>query len=419
MKLRILALWENLRSSYWFVPTLMAIAATILAYVLVALDNAIPSEIVQKLRWLYGGGAEGARSVLSTIAGSVVTVAGTTFSITIAALTLASSQFGPRLLRTFRRDTGNQIVLGTFISTFLYCLLVLRKIRGTDQRQFVPDVAVTTGVLLAVLSLAVLIYFIHHTASSIQVSNLMTSVERELNLTIRFVFPARDEFSKLEREIGAHADVAPPPDDSALIQTGKGGYLQRVDYEALVNYAARRDCRIFVHMRPGNVSLSDIPLATVTPASCADEDEESSLHGAFYFGKERTPEQDPEYAILQLTEISVRALSPGINDPFTAIAGLDKITESMALIAQRRMVSTLLYDEKSTLRVVATPFHYDDLVIAAYQYIRKAAANNREVLSHISECLKMLVVRADDRNFHSALENQLQLTEADILKCEP
>ena len=419
MKLRFLAVWENLRSSYWFVPALMAIGATVLAYVLVAIDDQIPHDVAQKLRWLYGGGAEGARSVLSTIAGSVVTVAGTTFSITIAALTLASSQFGPRLLRTFRRDTGNQIVLGTFVSTFLYCLLVLRKVRGTDQRQFVPDMAVTAGVVLAVLSLAVLIYFIHHTASSIQVSNLMTAVESELNMTIKFVFPARDEFSKLEREIGGHAEVYPPPDDAAVIQAGKGGYLQRVDYEALVNYAARRNCRVFVHLRPGNASLPDLPLATITPANCAEEDEESSLQGSFYFGKDRTPEQDPEYAILQLTEIAVRALSPGINDPFTAIAGLDKITESMALIAQRRMVSTLLYDEKSTLRVVATPFSYEDLVIAAYQYTRKAAANNYEVLSHIAKCLELLVVRADDRNFHSALEKQLQLTEADMRKCEP
>ncbi len=398
----------------------MAIASVFLAYSLVAVDNVIPPDVARELNWLYSGGPQGARSVLSTIAGSVITVAGTTFSITIAALTLASSQFGPRLLRTFRRDAGNQIVLGTFISTFLYCLLVLRKVRGTDQSQFVPDLAVTVGVVLAIFSLAVLIYFIHHTAASIQVSNLMDSVERELNSTIEDTFPARDKFDKLEREFGGSAEVHPPSNDFAEVKTRKGGYLIRVDYAALVRYASKKDCRLFIHLRPGSFSLPDLPLATVTPADCADEvDEEASLHDAFYFGKERTPEQDPEHAILQLTEIAVRALSPGTNDPFTAIAGLDKLTASIDFMAQRRMASTLLYDDKNTLRVVATPFKYEDLVVAAFQYIRKAAANNREVLSHLSHRLQMLLERVDDRDLRSALENQCNLTNDDVRKCEP
>ncbi len=392
----------------------MALGASILAYSLVAVNDYIPTKSLDKLKWLYSGGPEGARSVLSTIAGSVVTVAGTVFSITIAALTLASSQFGPRLLRTFRRDTGNQIVLGTFISTFLYCLLVLRTVLGTDKNQFVPGAAVTVGVLLAVLSLAVLIYFIHHTAASIQVSNLMESVERELNSTIENNLPDRGE-----KEAPSPRNDPPRIGNAKEIKTREGGYLLHVDYESLIHHAARMNGFIHIYLRPGNFSLVDFPLAAITPAAVVSADEDySSLYGCFYFGSERTPEQDPEHAFLQLAEIAVRALSPGINDPFTAIACLDKITQSMALVARRRIDSRFLYDERNTLRVVAVRVQYEELVIAGFQFIRKAALGNREVLNHLASRLKMLLERADDPDLRSALERQLSRTEENIQACE-
>lgn len=166
---QLITYWEDIRSSFWFVPTLMAAASAVLAMCNIYLDHTLP-ESWRGNGWIYSGGAEGARAVLSVIASSMITVAGVVFSITIVALTLASSQFGPRLLRTFMRDTANQVVLGTFIATFLYCLLVLRTIRGLDEREFVPHLSVTVGVLLGVASLGVLIYFIHHVSVSIQAS---------------------------------------------------------------------------------------------------------------------------------------------------------------------------------------------------------------------------------------------------------
>lgn len=391
----------------------MAIASTVLAYTFIAINDYVPHSVVQKLNWVYGGGPQGARSVLSTIAGSVVTVAGTTFSITIAALTLASSQFGPRLLRTFRRDVGNQIVLGTFISTFLYCLLVLRTVLGTDKGQYVPDLAVTFGVILAVLSLAVLIYFIHHTAASIQVSTLMESVERELNLVIQDTFPSRE--NPHEPAPALSEGFYLPPEDTRQLTTPRAGYLIHIDYEGLINYAQKENCRIMVYRKPGSFSLPGLSLAAVAPASACQDD--SALYGFFYFGSERTPEQDPEHAFLQLAEIGVRALSPGINDPFTAIACLDKLTRSMALIAERRPAPTLLCDHTNTPRVAVTSFQHDELVVAAFQFIRKAASGNREVLAHLSCRLTLLLERAEDSDLHLALSRQLALTEEDIRRC--
>lgn len=420
MRLRVLALWASLRSSYWLVPTLMALGAVVLAYGLIVVNDYIPPELSSKLKWLYSGGPEGARSLLSTIAGSVITVAGTTFSITIAALTLASSQFGPRLLRTFRRDTGNQVVLGAFISTFLYCLLVLRTIVGTDKNRYVPDLAITFGVFLAVLSLAVLIYFIHHTAASIQVSNLMDSVAKDLNSTIEANLPEQDRPLVSTSQSDELSRIEAPIENTAAIKTRSGGYLLRIDYEALVRYARKRNCRLFIHLKPGDFSLPDLPLATITPGDAADKDEneQGSLYNHFYFGHERTPEQDPEHAFLELAEIAVRALSPGINDPFTAIAGLDKVTESMALVAKRRIAPRYLCDAENTLRVITVRVEHRELVFAAFQFIRKAATGNREVLAHLSNRLRMLLERTDDPNLSSALEQQLMRADEDIRQCQ-
>jgi uncharacterized membrane protein len=413
VRLRIIAVWAALRSSYWFVPALMATGSLVLAYVFVSINNVLPKVTSDKLNWIYGGGAQGARSVLSTIAGSVITVAGTTFSITIAALSLASSQFGPRLLRTFRRDTGNQIVLGTFISTFLYCLLVLRTIVGTDNNSYVPNLAITFGVFLAILSLVVLIYFIHHTAASIQVENLMTSVQHEVIRTIENSMPEQGKLKNTERE-QVPGSVPPVSADTATVKTQSSGYLLRVDYDALVKYASKQGCVVQVQMRPGNFSLPELTLATVSPAQCATDD----LYGSFYFGHERTPDQDPEHALLELAEIAVRALSPGINDPFTAISCLDKLTDSMNLVSRRRMESPLLYDSDGNLRVVANRFTYENLVTAAYQFIRKAAAGNREVLECLYNRIELLLAMTDHPELRSALQHQLERTRHNIQQCE-
>ena len=164
--------WDELRTSFWFVPSVMAAAAVVLSLATIHLDKAtIYDNWIATLGWTFTRGPEGSRAVLSTVAGSMMTIASVTFSITIVALQLASSQFGPRLLRNFMRDRGNQVAMGTFIATFTYCLLILRTINGTQGEQFVPHISVTVGLLLALFSLGVLIYFIHHAAESIQAEN--------------------------------------------------------------------------------------------------------------------------------------------------------------------------------------------------------------------------------------------------------
>jgi uncharacterized membrane protein len=191
---RLLSLWERVRSSYWFVPSLMLLASIGLAFLMLVIDDHVDSERLRETAWFHRHETSGARELLSTIAGSMITVAGVTFSITIVALTLASSQYGPRLMRSFMRDPGNQIVLGTFIATFMYCLLVLRTIRDAEDDRFIPYLAITVAILLAVLSLGVLIYFIHHTAASIQVANLVARVGESLEKGIDKLYPQKAFF---------------------------------------------------------------------------------------------------------------------------------------------------------------------------------------------------------------------------------
>ncbi|NDP40395.1 MAG: DUF2254 domain-containing protein, partial [Rhodoferax sp.] len=189
MKTLLLKYWDRLRSSLWFVPAVMAWLAVALAFGAVELDKAVDEDWLQRLSWSYSGGAEGASLPLGTVAGSMIAIAGTVFSMTLVALSLASSQLGPRLLRNFMRDTANQVVLGTFVATFVYCLLVLRTIRRADEVTFVPHLSVSIGVLLAMVSIGVLIYFIHHVSVSIQADEVVARVGRELEDGIDRLFP--------------------------------------------------------------------------------------------------------------------------------------------------------------------------------------------------------------------------------------
>lgn len=398
MTARLSLVWERLRSSYWFVPSAMALVAVVLSFGLVRLDEYYLEEVQQDLRWIYAGGAEGARSVLATIAGSVITVAGTTFSITIAALSLASAQFGPRVLRSFMRDTGNQIVLGTFIATFLYCLLVLRSIRGLDDSTYVPHIAVSVGVALAVVSVGVLIYFIHHVAESIQVSYLIDAVAEELNDTIVRLFP---------EELGEPSRLRPvgEPDLTVAICATRDGYVQMIDEHGLMVAAREADTVVVLLARPGDYVRADQPVALVT--SDVGDRQRSRIADSVAVGRVRTPSQDAEFAFLQLAEIAVRALSKGINDPFTAMMCLDRITSGMIRLTKRSFPDAVRRDDQGNVRVIAKTYTYSDLAFAAYGYIRENATEHPPVLDHLRKQIRSVINAAESPAMRSALEAEI------------
>jgi uncharacterized membrane protein len=374
--------WESLTSSLWFVPAIMTVIALCLALLSIALDDVLES----KMRWAYGGGPEGARAVLAAIAGSMITVAGVAFSIMIVALTLASQQFGPRLLRNFMRDTGNQVVLGTFIATFTYCLIVLRTIRGSES-EFVPHVSVTLAIVFALASLGVLIYFIHHAAVSIQAPEVIALVANDLEQGIERLFPEKlghapqDDQKSLSQEILNDFETR-----GGTIAATESGYLQSIDNSKLMAVAQDKDLVLLVKCRPGDFVVSGGELAKCQPRG-VDEDTAKAIQRAFIFGTQRTHLQDVEFSIEQLVEVAVRALSPGVNDPFTAINCIDRLAAALCLLAQRSFPSPLRHDDKGDLRVIARPVTFAGVVNAAFDSTRQYGRSSVAVTIRLLEAI--------------------------------
>ncbi|GJM15085.1 MAG: hypothetical protein DHS20C13_04120 [Thermodesulfobacteriota bacterium] len=352
--------------------------------------NVIKVSWIESLGWIYENKPEGARALLSTVAGSMITVAGVVFSITIVALTLASTQYGPRLLGNFMRDKGNQVVLGTFIATFTYCLLILRTIRGGEDSSFVPHLSVTVGVVFAILSISVLIYFIHHAATSIQASNVISGVSRNLQRTIDFTFPERIGQAKTELPDWWNTPSELPvdyEDDLYSVTSPKSGYLRVIDNAGVLDIAIEKDLILRIENHPGNFIVKGSPIVTVWPGSKVDDEIQNNISSTLLIGNKRTSEQDTEFAIDQLVEIAVRALSPGINDPFTAIMCIDNLSVALSRVAGRSTPSAYRYDKNNNLRVLAKPKTFDDLLNSAFNQIRQYGRNSVSVTIRLLESL--------------------------------
>lgn len=409
MPTRLLYLWDSLRTSYWLVPAMMSIAAAGLAVGMITIDHTVPENIADW--WIYSGGADGARSVLSTIAGSMITVAGVVFSITIVALSLASGQFGPRLLRNFIRDRSNQSVLGTFTGTYIYCLLVLRTVVGEGKQAFVPGLAVAVGILLALASLGVLIHFIHHVAVTIQANKIIATVSQELHATIDRLWP--DELGQdviKDFEDAGRADLPDDFDSDARTVAACGsGYVAAIELERLLWLAQEKEIVIRLLRRPGHFVITGNPVAAVWPGDRLDDDLARQINGTFLFEVQRTPYQDVEFTFEQLVEVAVRALSPGINDPFTAMTCIDWLSEALGRLARRSMPSPYLYDDEGKLRVVTHNVSFADVADVAFNQIRQYGRTSAAVMIRMLDAVSAVghvVRRPSDR---IALERHAKL----------
>lgn len=391
----------KLRSSLWLIPTCMAIAAIFLSLAVPYLDAFFSPEKIDSLRWLSNMGPEGAMTLLSTIAGSMITIAGVVFSITIVALTLASAQFGPRLLGNFLRDRGNQFVLGTFVATFLYCLLVLRTIH-VDPNSYTPYWGTLVGLILAVCSLGVLIYFMHHIAISIQAPNLIAAVYGELEEDLTRLFPER---LGMEKENEANKTSIPHlmariEKEGMEIKAEVGGYLQAIENDGLMDIARERNLVIFLHYRPGRFITMGASLAKVLALGPMTDIVSQHINKQMICGTNRTQEQDIEFSVLQLVEVAVRALSPGINDPFTCINCIDHLSAILCQLCQRKIPSPFRYDPDGVLRIITPPVTFEGVLNAAFHQIRQHGKGNVAVIICLLDGLGRIgdnVERNEDR----------------------
>ncbi|MCM2369773.1 DUF2254 domain-containing protein [Aporhodopirellula aestuarii] len=407
----LITLWAKIRASYWFVPSLMAISAVALSFLTTSLDNYLGSAWMDNIEWLYGNQPDGARAVLSTVAGSMITVAGVTFSMTILSISHTTSQVGPRLLNNFMADKANQFTLGVFISTFMYCLMVLRTVRNAEpvppgmsgeniasaelMAAFVPHIAVTVGVLMAIASVGVLIFFIHHIPETIHVSNIIAGVGRRLNHQIGNQFPARVGDPNEDAGNYEHESALPPLfDESAAAVTSNGtGYLEYIDGDGLLEVARRHDLVIHVQRNPGDFITGSSILLLASPRERMDEKLEAELNAMFVHGTQRTATQDLRFQVNQLVEVAMRALSPGVNDPFTAISCMDWLQSALETLASRDLPAAYRYDNEQKLRVIAEPVTFRAFAALVFDQLRPYVATDRNASIRMMEVIGNLVLR--------------------------
>lgn len=356
------------RESFWFLPALLGVLALVLAQSLIYLDRYLDDKAFGAWGFLlYRVGASGSRDILGAIGGSMLAVAATSFSITISVLATASSTYGPRLVRNFMSDRGNQFVLGIFGATFLYSLMVLRSIRSesNDGLSFVPDIAVNGAVLLAVVDVAVLVYFIHHIADSIQVSTLSARVRGELVSVVDSLYPENtpDEAVAAQPLTGRTVDV----------KADASGFVVGVDEEALLTAACRADCVVEMHVRAGVHVIAGERLATVAAAEDGITDK---VRDVVVLGDTRTPTQDIEFAVQQLTEMAVRAMSPSTNDPYTARNALAELAVGLVPLSTRPTPPRGLVDGDGTYRVTILRPLVTDLVDQVFDAMRQYGLGN-------------------------------------------
>jgi uncharacterized membrane protein len=375
-------IWEKVRTSYWFVPVLLCAIAAGAAQAAVHVDR----EYAEHWRSIWLGRIiprvqpASAQSILRMIGSTSITVAGVVFSITIAALTIASVQFGPRLLRQFMRDRATQVVLGVYVATTLYCLLVLRTLTSLEHGEFAPRLGVFGALLLAVAELFILIFFIHHISVCIQAESVVDRATEEAMATIARLYPAEPR-----------GDAGHPPlpdgfsDRSIAINSDVCGYVRRVDLAQLAALACEHD-RLITHVAAGRFVLND-ELARVYPGDGLPQGLAEQIRAAFVLGNTRSPTQDIRYTIDRLVEVAARALSPGTNDPFTAVACIDRLGVVLGTLAGRPLVNGVVRDSAGTPRVFGAPPDFEKLLSYAFDAVRQYAGEHLIVIAAMLEVL--------------------------------
>jgi uncharacterized membrane protein len=400
--------WSNLRSSFWFMPSLIVVGSIVFAAALIEADSAGSDRWLSQWPRLFGAGAEGARQMLSTLAGSMMTVMGITFSMTLLALALASSQYTSRILRNFMRSRITQATLGVFAGIFAYCLIVLRTIRGSGGvDEFVPSLAVFFAFVMSLGGVGVLIYFIHHIASSIQASSIIASIAHETNATIDRLLPEKLDQSPDEDE--EQNPMLESLDERTWypVPAAESGYIQNVDADALMRVAA--DSRSIVRMEHGigafvvqNTALLSLALTYPPVQKTID-----AFNAAYSIGRYRTVEQDPAFGIRQIVDMALKALSPGVNDTSTAVMCVDYLTSIMARLAGREFPPLYRY-EGETLRVVAIVPSFEGLLAEAFDQIRGSAAGNVAIMARMLSAFETLIDLTVSSHRRRAIRDQVQ-----------
>jgi uncharacterized membrane protein len=409
---RIGALADYLRESLWFIPSLFAVASIGLAAALLAVDDAMgPAQADIPL--LYGGGVDGAREVLSTIAGAMLTFTGLVFTVTMLVLQMASGQLSPRVMRTFLRDRGTQFVLGIFVATFLYTLVVLRYVRSPaeDGNAFVPGLAIGVGFLLLLASVGAFVYYIDHMAQTIRAGSVIHRIAAEARNELDELYPEPiGEPVKVELD----EDVRPRTEPAAIVPAPGPGVLLEVDEHRLLNATrSEAESERLLELVPviGDYVPEGAPLFRLWGDWSADERE--GIARAVQFGSERTVSHDLAFGFRQLVDIAERALSTGVNDPTTAVQALDRIHDLLRRLAGRHIPSPIRRGPGGSARLLLPRPGWEDYLVLGTEEIRLSGSGHLSVMRRMRAMLLDLLEAAPaDRR--AAVERALARLDATI-----
>lgn len=401
-----LALLILIRSNFWFVPTVLVALSLLGAVGSVNLDETNLGQSLSEWLPFPQTGIEGARLVVSTVAGSMITIASLVFSLTLVALTLVSQQLGPRILPIFMTDTPTQFVLGAFVSTFVFSLIVLASIGTGSKGEFVPQLSVYCVCLLAILSFGLMIYFIHHIARSIQADSVIRMLAATLTDQVDRILLAEVE-PEPERGVPAQGD-----DEPLCVPATSSGYIQIIDYEAALDLATEHDVRIRYLLGPGHFVVDGTDMIEISGASGGD-DLEDDVAGTITLGPKRTPAQQVEYEFNAILEVALRALSPGLNDPLTAMTCIDHLSDALARVAKGPLKPFHIADKAGRVRVLRYPQDFEHYMDQVIHPLRQASLRVPQVARHLASALEALRQVCSGSEAHRVIAHHAKLLAAD------
>jgi uncharacterized membrane protein len=407
---------DRLRVNLWFTPLVSALAAVILAWTLVWADGLISNEVLENSKLILPGSVDGLRAILVGLAGTTLATAGVVFSLLTLPLSTVAAQYGSRLLRVFLGDRTTKVVLGMFVGTFVYCLAAALSIPPAEVVPDPPQLAPTFGLFLMVATFGSLIWLIHHISTMLQAPNIVATAGAELLAVVRAMLE-----TPTDQETQPSTGTLPPDlaaNEGYPIKASQAGYIQAIDPAYILNLTREKELIICLQRKPGHFVRPGTVMALVWPAARVDQALAEQIRRVFELGHQRTPTQDVEYAVSQLVEVGVRAMSPAINDPFTAMTCLDYLGAGLALMASHgeRPSQIYFYDHTGRLGLVFESATLDQLLATAFDMLRHASSDNARVLLHLLDTIEVIGRASQWPEVRQELLRHVALVEAESLK---
>ena len=407
--------WDRLRVSFWFIPAVMAAAAVLLAWLMYWIDSRIPNAALESSRFILAGTVGELRSSLLGVAGTVLATAGMVFTLLTLPLSTVAAQYGSRLLRLFLSDRTAQFVLGMFSATFVYCIAAALSIPPVEVEPESPQLTATLGLYLMLATFATLILLVQHISIMLQAPSIAAAAGAELldGISVDVVEEVRS--SQNQSQANQDAWISMAAADGYGVRVLSTGYIQSIDPAIILTAARDKNLAVRLLRKPGAFVARGEVVALVWPAARVDRRLDKQIRRAIRTGSQRTPTQDIECAVNQLVEMAVRAMSPAINDPFTAMTCLDYLGQGLALFARQGAESASTYDQTGQLRLIFEPVTFEELLNAAFDMLRHASCDNASVLLHMLQTIDEIGEETNSREAHQELVRHVRLIQAESL----